>query len=431
MAGCGAPMTGSQPAASVVIVGAGFGGLAAAKALARTRAPVAITLIDRQNYHLFQPLLYQVATAGLSPGDIAWPVRGVFRNQPAVLVQLAEVTGVDTAQRAVLLGDRRVPYDYLILATGARHNYYGHPEWEPHAPGLKSVEDATAIRRRILLAFERAEMAEDAAERQRLLTFVVIGGGPTGVELAGAISELARKVLAADFRRINTRTTRVILVEAGPRLLPAFAPALADYAARALGRLGVEVQIGRRITACEAGGVRIDGELQPAATTLWAAGVQAGPLASWLGVPADSQGRVTVGPDLSVPGLPEVFVVGDAARIADAALGFVPGIAPAAKQAGRHVAAVIAARSAGQRGPGPFRYHHQGNLATIGRHSAVIDLGRLRLRGYLAWWLWGGAHVFFLIGVRNRIMVIVQWLWSYLMFQRGARLITGQQERES
>lgn len=419
---------GQPPAPRVVIVGAGFGGLAAAQALARE--PVAVTLVDRHNYHLFQPLLYQVATAGLSPGDIAWPVRGVFRDHPSVLVLLDNVTGVDSARREVLLGDRRLAYDFLVLATGVRHNYYGHPEWEAHAPGLKSVSDATAIRRRILLAFERAEGVEDPAERERLLTFVVVGGGPTGVELAGAISELARKVLAADFRRINTRTTRVILVEAGPRLLPAFPPSLSAYAARALGRLGVEVQLGRKITACEAGGVRIDGELQPAGTTLWAAGVQAGPLAQWLGVVPDAQGRVTVADDLSVPGLPEVFVVGDAARIAGPAGGFVPGIAPAAKQAGRHVAAIIASKVAGRPAPGPFRYRHRGNLATIGRHSAVIDFGWLRLRGYLAWWLWGGAHIYFLIGVRNRILVAVQWLWSYLRFQSGARLITGPPDPE-
>jgi NADH dehydrogenase len=353
----------------------------------------------------------------------------VFRDCPSVLVLLEEVTGVDTARRELVLGERRLPYDFLVVATGASHNYYGHPEWEPHAPGLKAIEDATAIRRRILMAFERAEVVDDAQEQRRLLTFVVVGGGPTGVELAGAIIELARKALAADFRRIDTRATRVVLVEAGPRLLPAFPPHLSDYARRALERLGVEVRLGQPITDCEAGGVRIAGEFQPAGTTLWAAGVQAGPVAQWLGVKPDPQGRVPVAPDLSVPGLAGVFVIGDAARIADEALGLVPGVAPAAKQAGRYVGEVIAALAAGRPPPGPFRYRHQGNLATIGRHSAVIDFGWLRLRGYLAWWLWGGAHVFFLIGVRNRLLVLVQWFWSYVMFQRGARLITEPPDR--
>ncbi len=406
----------------VVIVGAGFGGLTVARAL--VREPVSITLVDRHNYHLFQPLLYQVATAGLSPGDIAWPVRGVFRDRPSVLVLLDDVTGIDLARQELYLDERRIAWDFLVLATGVSHNYYGHPEWAAFAPGLKAIEDATAIRRRILMAFERAEMAEEPAERARLLTFVIVGGGPTGVELAGAIIELARKVLAADFRRINTRATRVLLVEAGDRVLPAFPPHLSAYAQRALERLGVEVLVGRKITACEAGGVRIDTDFQAAGTTLWAAGVQAGPVAKWLGAAADPQGRVRVLPDLSVPGAPNVFVVGDAARVSDPAAGIVPGVAPAAKQAGRYVARVIGARIAGREAPAPFRYRHQGNLATIGRHSAVIDFGWLRLRGYVAWWLWGGAHIFFLIGVRNRVLVTIQWLWSYFMFQRGARLIT-------
>ena len=412
----------------VVIVGAGFGGTAAAKLL--VRAPVSITLIDRHNYHLFQPLLYQVATAGLSPGDIAWPVRSMFRDRPSVLVLLDAVTGVDTGRRELILEDRRVPYDYLVLATGASHNYYGHPEWAPFAPGLKSIEDATAIRRRILIAFERAEMSGEPAEQERLLTFVIVGGGATGVELAGAIIELARKVLASDFRRINTRSTRVILVEAGERILPAFPPELSAYAKRALEHLGVEVRTGEKITGCDAAGVWIDGKFQPAGTTLWAAGVQAGPVASWLGVESDRQGRVLVNPDLSVPGVPDVFVLGDAACVSDPVFGVVPGIAPAAKQAGRYVGQVIAARIAGGPAPPPFHYRHQGNLATIGRNCAVIDFGWLRLRGYLAWWLWGGAHVYFLIGVRNRVLVTIQWLWSYFMFQRGARLITDPGERE-
>jgi NADH dehydrogenase len=341
-----------------------------------------------------------------------------------VLVLLDRVTGIDHACHELLLLQRRIPYDFLVLATGASHNYYGHPEWSPFAPGLKSIEDATAIRARILLAFERAEMSEDPAEQARLLTFVIIGGGATGVELAGAIIELARKVLASDFRRINTRSTRVILIEAGERVLPAFPAALSGYARKALERLGVEVRTGQSITGCDGAGVWIDGRFQPAGTALWAAGVQAGPVAAWLGAESDRQGRVLVNPDLSVPGLPDVFVLGDAARVSDPAFGAVPGIAPAAKQAGRYVGQVIAARVAGRPAPAPFRYRHQGNLATIGRHSAVIDFGWLRLRGYLAWWLWGGAHIYFLIGVRNRLLVMIQWLWSYLMFQRGARLIT-------
>jgi NADH dehydrogenase len=406
----------------VVIVGAGFGGIAAARAL--VNAPVSITLIDRHNYHLFQPLLYQVATAGLSPGDIAWPVRSMFRDRPSVLVLLDRVTGIDPARHELLLRQRRLPYDFLVLATGASHNYYGHPEWSSFAPGLKSIEDATAIRARILLAFEQAEMSEDPAEQARLLTFVIIGGGATGVELAGAIIELARKVLASDFRRINTRSTRVLLIEAGDRILPAFPAALSGYARKALERLGVEVRTGQSITGCDGAGVWIDGRFQPAGTALWAAGVQAGPVATWLGAESDRQGRVLVSSDLSVPGQPDIFVLGDAARVSDTAFGAVPGIAPAAKQAGRYVGQVIAARVAGRPAPAPFRYRHQGNLATIGRHSAVIDFGWLRLRGYLAWWLWGGAHIYFLIGVRNRLLVMIQWLWSYVMFQRGARLIT-------
>ncbi len=383
-----------------------------------------MTLVDRHNYHLFQPLLYQVATAGLSPGDIAWPIRGMFRDRPSVLVLLDRVTGVEPAASELVLAGRRLRYDFLVLATGVSHNYYGHADWAPFAPGLKTIEDATAIRRRILLAFERAEMSDDPAEKARLLTFVIVGGGATGVELAGALIELARKALASDFRRIDTRATRVLLVEAGPRILPALRPGLSDYAERALRRLGVEVHTGQRITGCDASGVWIDGRFEPAATALWAAGVQAGPAASWLGVESDGQGRVAVNPDLSVPGLANVFVLGDAAHVADARFGTVPGIAPAAKQEGRYVGSVIAARVAGRPQPPPFRYRHQGDLATIGRHSAVIDFGWLRLSGYLAWWLWGGAHIYFLIGVRNRMVVMVQWLWSYLRFQSGARLIT-------
>jgi NADH:quinone reductase (non-electrogenic) len=407
----------------IVILGAGFGGLAAATAL--RKAPVEITVIDRRNYHLFQPLLYQVATAALSPADIAQPIRAILRHQSNAHVLLGRVTGIDTATREVLIGERRVPYDQLIVATGARHAYFGHDEWEATAPGLKKIEDATDIRRRLLLAFEQAEAAEDAATRAALLTFVVVGGGPTGVELAGAIAELARMALAADFRGIDPRQTRVILVEAGPRLLPAFPERLSAIAGRALERLGVEVRLGQPLTGCDAEGAMVAGERVAARTILWAAGVAASPAARWLEADKDRAGRVKVEPDLTVPGRPEIFVIGDTALATDAAGQALPGIAPAAKQAGEYVARVIRARLAGRPAPAPFRYRHLGNLATIGRKAAVADFGWLRLSGRLAWLLWGIVHIFFLIGFRNRLVVLLDWLWAYLTFERGARLITG------
>lgn len=424
----GARMVASKRA-QVVIVGAGFGGLSAAGALAGAKADV--VLVDRRNYHLFQPLLYQVATAGLSPGDIAWPVRRILRRQENLRVELRTVTGVDTESREVHTRDGPMAYDYLVLATGARHAYFGHDDWEPHAPGLKSIEDATAIRRRILLAFEQAEMAAIDAERHRLLTFVIVGAGPTGVELAGAISELARKALAADFRNIDPRRARILLVEAGPRVLSTFPESLSDFALKALNRLGVEVRLNSLITHCDAGGVETGDQQIPAATVIWAAGVQASPVARWLNAEHDRAGRVIVRPDLSVPGHANVFVIGDAAHATGDGGEPLPGVAPVAKQAGRHVARLIRARIQDIEASAPFRYRNAGNLATIGRKAAVIDFGFVRLKGWLAWWIWGIAHIYFLISMRNRVIVAVQWLWLYVTFDRGARLITGAENRDA
>ena len=409
----------------VVIVGAGFGGLAAAHAL--RNADVDITVVDKRNYHLFQPLLYQVATAGLSPAQIASPIRGILRRQRNATVVMAKVTGVDKAGKAVIAGDRRIAYDHLIVATGARHAYFGHDEWEPFAPGLKKIEDATDIRRRILVAFEKAETETDPAERARFLTFMIIGGGPTGVEIAGAVAELANKALAADFRNIDPRQARIILAEAGPRILATFPENLSAAAERALMRLGAEVRKGTAVTACADDHVMIGAERIETRTVIWAAGVAASPAAKWLGAAKDRAGRVIVADDLSLPGFPEIFVVGDTAAMKDPKGNPVPGIAPAAKQAGKHAAATIRARLRGRAESGAFRYGHIGNLATIGRKSAVVDFGWLRLRGNPAWWLWGAAHIFFLIGFRNRLTVMLDWFWSYLTFQRGSRLITGGQ----
>ena len=410
----------------VVIVGAGFGGLSAAEALAS--APVDITLIDRRNYHLFQPLLYQVATAGLSPADIAWPIRRIVRRQRNANVLLGDVTGIDAESRVVHIGGDAVPYDWLILATGARHAYFGNDAWEPFAPGLKQIEDATDIRRRILMAFERAEAEPDPAERDRLLTFVIVGAGPTGVELAGAIAELSRRALARDFRNIDPRQTRILLVEAGERVLSSFPESLSDFAKRSLEELGVEVMLGQPITDCDAEGVAIDGRRIGARTVLWAAGVAASPAGEWLGVETDRAGRVVVTPELGVPGHPEIFAIGDTAAANDTKGQPLPGIAPVAKQQGRHVARCVRRRVAGSTLIPAFRYRHPGSLATIGRSAAVIDFGFLRLKGLIARWIWGVAHVYFLIGMRNRLLVAIQWLWSYLLFDRGARLITGKDE---
>lgn len=407
----------------VVIVGAGFGGLSAARGLAR--APVDVIVIDRHNYHLFQPLLYQVATAALSPADIAAPIRGILRRQRNASVLLGRVIGVDTAAHEVILEDRRIAYDYLVLATGARHAYFGNDAWEAFAPGLKKIDDATDIRRRILLAFERAETSLDPAERRRLLTLAVIGGGPTGVEMAGAIAELAKMALAEDFRAIDPRQARILLVEAGPRLLPAFPEKLSATARKDLEKLGVEVRTGAAVTGCDAEGITVGAEHIASGCVIWAAGVAASPAAKWLGVEADRAGRVKVDATLAVPGLDDVFVIGDTAEVAGADGKPLPGVAPVAKQQGEYVARLIAARSRGKPPPGPFRYRNLGNLATIGRKAAVADFGWIRLSGRLAWLLWGSVHIMFLIGFRNRLAVLLDWLWAYVTFQRGARLITG------
>lgn len=408
----------------VVIVGGGFGGLEAARHLAT--GPFRITVIDRRNHHLFQPLLYQAATASLALSEVAWPIRSLLRRYENATTLLGAVSGVDPAEKAVLLEDgRRVSYDTLILATGARHAYFGHNEWEPHAPGLKTLEDATTIRRRILSAFEKAEWQEDAEERRRLLTFAIIGAGPTGVELAGTIAELAHETLRRDFRNIDTREARVVLVEAGPRILSAFTENLSAYAEQALDRLGVEVRTGQAVSQCGAEGIELGGSLLPVATILWAAGVAASPAAEWLSVPADRAGRVIVGPDLSVPGFPDIFAIGDTAYVDMGDGRMVPGIAPAAKQEGRYVAGVIRARQEARPAPKPFAYRNDGNLATIGKRAAIVDLGWIKLKGRLAWWTWGVAHVYFLIGLRNRLAVALSWLWIYSTGQRSARLITG------
>lgn len=407
----------------VVVVGGGFGGLQLVKDL--RGASVRITLIDRRNHHLFQPLLYQVATTLLATSEIAWPIRRVFRDRPEVTTLLAEVDGVDPAAKTLALrGGETISYDTLVLATGATHAYFGRDEWEPVAPGLKTLEDATTIRRRLLLAFEQAEMETDPDAQAALLTFTIVGAGPTGVELAGIIAELAHATLPKEFRNIDTRKTRVILVEAGPRVLAGFAEELSAYAQTALEKLGVEVHIGERVTDCTAQGVMIGERFIGSRTIVWAAGVQASPAAEWLGIAADRAGRAIVGKDLSAPGIPDVFVVGDTASVIQDDGKPVPGIAPAAKQQGAFVAKVIGARLAQKPALPPFRYRHQGSLATIGRRSAIIDFGRFKLKGALAWWIWGIAHIYFLIGTRSRFVVAWSWLWIYLSGQHTARLIT-------
>jgi NADH dehydrogenase len=410
----------------IVIVGAGFGGLFAAQALAHADADV--TIVDRHNYHLFQPLLYQVATAGLPPSDVAWPIRSILRRQRNATVLLGEVVGVDTARRVAELADRVLPFDYLVVATGSTHSYFGHDDWRPFAPGLKTIDDATAIRRRILRAFEAAEMETDAERRERLLRFVIIGAGPTGVELAGTIAELARFTLAADFRRIDPRSAKIVLVEAGPRVLAAFKEPQSDYALRSLARLGVEVRLNAAVTACDDGGVWLGSERLTSATVIWAAGVAASPVGRWLGAPIDRAGRVLVQPDLSAGA--NVFVIGDAASVTLEDGGRVPGVAPAAKQQGRYVAEVIRASIAGRAPPPPFVYRDRGNLATIGRRSAVIEFPFMTLRGFIAWWVWGIAHIYFLVGVPSPVLVSLRWLWEYLTYGRGARLITGDERAD-
>jgi NADH dehydrogenase len=412
-------MTAGRP--RVVIVGGGFGGLAAARGLAG--APVDVTLVDRTNHHLFQPLLYQVATAGLSPAEIAYPIRRILRRQRNARVLLGEAVAIDAPKKCLRLAEGEIEWDSLIVAAGAGHSYFGRDEWEAHAPGLKTLEDALEIRRRALVAFEEAEREEDPEARRRWLTFVVVGGGPTGVEMAGAFAEVARHTLARDFRRIDPRTARVLLVEAGPRILPAYPEQLSVKAQRQLEALGVQVWTGAAVTGLDARSVQVGGDLIATRTVVWAAGVQASPLARSLGAPLDRAGRVKVLSDLTVPGLPSVFVIGDLASLEQDGRP-VPGVAPAAIQMGEHTARNVLRALRGEPLL-PFRYRDKGSLATIGRKSGVADFGWVRLSGPVAWLAWLGVHIFFLIGFRNRFVVLFTWAWAYLTYDRSARLILG------
>jgi len=410
----------------VVIVGAGFGGLRAAQGL--RNAPVDVTVIDRNNHHLFQPLLYQVATAGLSPADICAPIRGILKRQANTSVILGEVTGVDLQEQRVLMHDKAVPYDYLILATGARHSYFGHDDWEPFAPGLKSITDATLLRRNILLAFEAAEVETDPDKRRALLTFVLVGAGPTGVEMAGAISELAHKALTSDFRHIDPASARIILVEAGPRILATFPERLASRAQKELNHLGVEVRTGAAVEGIDADGVMIAGKHLAAQTVIWTAGVAASLAGQWLGAEKDRAGRVKVLPDLTIPDHSNVFVIGDTANLAQKGKPL-PGLAQVAMQEGTYAASVITQRiqdahTGTSHTADPFHYLDKGNLATVGRSFGIVDIKRIQFTGFIAWVMWLVVHIFFLIGYRNRFLVMFQWAWAYFTFQRGARLIT-------
>lgn len=416
-------MSDSNARPRVVIAGAGFGGLAAAKAL--RNAPVDVEIIDKRNYHLFQPLLYQVATADLSPADIAWPIRSIFSKQKNVTVTLSKILDVDTDTRTVIHESGRAPYDHLIVACGSTHSYFGKDQWSDNAPGLKRIGDATEIRRRVLMAFERAELCVDPEQQARELTFVIVGAGPTGVEMAGAIAELAHVTLSEDFRRIRPEDARIVLVEGGPRILSAFPEVLSARAEASLNRLGVEVRCGVMVEEVTDDHVVAGGERIDTSTTIWAAGVQVADLGRWLGVETDRVGRVSVNPDLSVPDLPGVSVIGDAAKLEWKDGRDVPGIAPAAKQEGKYVGRRIRAEVEGKRAPGPFRYHHMGNLATIGRNSAIISFGRLNLSGFFAWLCWGLIHIYFLIGVRRPLFVAMNWFSNYVFRSKGARLITG------
>ena len=431
----------SKPAGglpNVVIVGGGFGGLQAARAL--RRAAVRVTLIDRTNYHLFQPLLYQVATAGLSPGDIAAPIRSILARQANAQVLMREVTGVDAAEQQVRMGDMLVPYDYLVLATGARHGYFGHEEWEPFAPGLKTISDSTAIRREILLAFEAAEMAAVTGSSHRdakgssqgvapILTFAIVGAGPAGVEMAGSIGELARHALASDFRHIDPASARVVLLEAAPRILGAYPEDLALKAQRALERMGVEVRLNTPVEEITADGIQAGGDWISTRNVVWMAGVLASPAGEWIGADTDRSGRVKVERDLSVLGHPDIFVIGDTARFEQGGQP-VPGVAPAAMQQGRYVASVIQSKVSKRPAPPPFHYRDKGSLATVGRSYAIISMGPLRLTGFVAWLAWLVIHIFFLIGFRNRVFVLFQWIWAYLTWGRGVRLITPPSKSE-
>jgi NADH dehydrogenase len=414
--------TNAQP--KVLIIGAGFVGLECARAL--KNAPVSVTVLDRHNHHTFQPLLYQVATAAISPADIAWPVRSILRRQQNAEVLMCAIKSIDTKNKIVHASRHDLPYDYLVIATGVTHSYFGHDDWQAYAPGLKSLTDATKIRSRVLISFERAETADTDADRKRLLTFIVIGGGPTGVEMAGAIAEIARHALRYDFRHINPGKARIILIEGGPRILPAFPEDLSAYAQRSLEKMGVEVMTSSLVTKVEPDGVMLGDRKIESEAIIWAAGVTAGPAAQWIGAAHDRAGRIKVGKDLSVPEHPEIFAVGDIAALDPP----VPGIAPAAKQMGRYVGKLIAARAAGQPFDKPFKYNHAGDLATIGRKSAVVNLPYMKLKGFIGWLFWSVAHVYFLIGIKNRLMVAMTWLWSYFTFQRGARLITREGPRD-
>ena len=407
----------------VVIIGAGFGGLSAAKAL--RHAHVDITIIDRRNYHLFQPLLYQVATADLSPADIAWPIRGIFSRQKNVTVLMAEATSVDQKKKVVRTSEKEVPFDYLIVASGATHSYFGNQAWEKYAPGLKKIVDATEIRRRILYAFERAELSQSHAEQERCMNFVIVGAGPTGVELAGAIAELAHHTLSKDFRNIRPQDAKVILVEGGPRVLSSFPEGLSNKALRSLNKLGVDVRLNTMVEDITKDGVQTSDGFIPTQAAIWGAGVQVDHMEKWLGAPTDRAGRVEVTSDLSIPGNADIFVIGDAAKVAWKENLSVPGIAPAAKQQGKYVASVIKSKLDCRDSSKPFQYKHFGNLATIGRNAAVIDFGWMKMSGFLAWWVWGFAHIYFLIDVRQPFLVATNWLWSYLTYSKGARLITG------
>lgn len=406
----------------IVIIGGGFGGLYTARGL--KGLPVRITLIDRHNYHLFQPLLYQVATAGLNPSDIAAPIRGILRHQKNVQVILGEVKEIDRARKVVKLDDGEVRYDHLVIATGATHSYFAHPEWESDAPGLKSIDDALEIRRRVLYAFEAAEREPDPQKQAAWLTFVVVGAGPTGAELAGALSEIARQTMTRDFRRIRPENARVVLIEGKDRVLPTYPPDLSEKARRQLAHLQVEIITGGIVSHLDEREVRIGDRAIPTRTVLWAAGVQGSPLAKSLGVPLDRAGRVLVEPDLTIPGQKDIFVIGDLAAAKQSDGSFVPGVAPGAIQMGQHTAQNLRRAVEGQ--PlRPFKYRDKGSLATLGRAAAVADFGKFKLSGFVAWFAWLAIHIFFLIGFRNRFLVITQWAWAYVTYQRGARLITG------